>query len=847
MRIKQMALVASLGALAACGGETTSTGSTGGSTGGNNKCTVANAVDCTCAKDSDCPTSAGYTCDIDLSKKCIFQCLTADDCKGDNAPAATKTLCTGSALGCACEIDPATTLAACVTKVCATDTDCGTGNVCENGACKTNPTPAGVSACKVFPEVVLMHVGADTKFTAQAFAGEKPVRLPASAFTASAGDASVELKAGTTDTFTGKAATTGLVDGVKVVVGSATCFGKVQVYGNPTGAFRAVVVDSLSNLPMEGIKVTLDGSTTVKTTDASGVAEWTTGEKGTAAAPFTATAFGADIGYVTVAGTSSNDLLVPVQRNPLAVQGGVKGKLKNLFTDTSDVHVGIVGMSLAGGITDISFDLLLGPSEPTNITLGSRTFSDVPLPSGIMAGLSSSRFKESYKALGRAGFCASDLPKSKLGTCGIRSVWGLGGDVPIAKLSTVIDQVSGGSVANLNIGPILTELLPVFRNFRSTMVRDQQFTLGAPVADKVADAFLAPLDLDNELKDKGGGAVRLSVKTVVKIPTLPKLAGQFVDGAIVLAGSDVTGRGIVPLGLSAGVDKSTTTETADGTVKDEDGKSGQLVLHMAPAHDGAEGSPYLIGVLAASFSNISGGLSASGILHRPSGCASGSSSGLCYGGTIDTGKTFMGYPEGSKFDFSNRRFTVGAGVSGATMYRLIISADAGRWSVYFSGNNGFTLPAAPAGMTDRAAARAEYTLQALDTGSVTFDTLATFNGTNLGEVDQYMNRFVVKATALPTIKITSPAANASVAVGSSVNVEIAAHEAKTWALCVTGAATPVTSIQGCTVGGAVGTDGKSVATVPTGSTGAKVLHAVLTEGGAPLNPAIEATLAVTIQ
>jgi hypothetical protein len=850
MRIQKLALVATLAALSGCSSGSSTGGTTGtsGSTGGQ-KCTIATALTCSCTKDTDCPGNPLYLCNLD-TRLCEFNCASGDDCTSANAPDDTKALCTNAALGCACEIDPVTQQNECVTKVCGTNLDCGTTNVCVDGQCTAPTATSTIDSCKVFPEAAVLHVGSAFPFTAQAYKAGKPVFAPASAFTWT-GDG-----AASTGIFTPTAATTAAAPGVTATINGKTCNAQVQVYGAPAAlALRVVVVDSLAGVPVAGAKVVLgNGTVPAATTDASGVATFAAA----GAAPYTVSVFHADFGYVTIAGTTAADILVPLSRNATDKLGGVKGSVANLFTGpngtapSADVHAGIVGMSIAGGISDISFDLLLGASVPTHIAIGS-TEADVGLPSGVLLGLSTNKFKETYSALGRAGFC-DDATKTAAGTCGTRSIWGLGGDVPISKLP--ISQLAGGGLSggNLNIGPILTQLLPVFRNFHSMVVRDVPITLGAKGGDGNVDpAFLTTQDLDNGVPP----AVKLAIKTHVKIPELPKQNGSYVDGIIVLAGTEVPGRGLIPLGLSAGVDDPGTGVT-DGHVEDQDEtppKKDQLTMNLAPTHGGTEGSPYKVGIIAASFKNISGGLSASAIITSPTGCGPGSTTGICYGGTIDVGSaTFPKFPEGASFNYVTRHFTAGAD-AGATIYRTIFADTAGHRWIVFAGHTDFDLPTPPAGFGDRTRAddatgdRSGMTVQAITIDGSDFNTMAAFNGTNLDRYDLLMTKFAITDYAPPTIAIVSPAASAAVGAGSTVKVTIKNDSANgnNWRLCFTTSSTAVTSTQGCSAGSTT-LDGSNNTTgvLPT-ATGAGFIHAVLVDSsGAPLNPTVEASEAITV-
>ena len=106
--------------------------------------------------------------------------------------------------------------------------------------------------------------------------------------------------------------------------------------------------------------------------------------------------------------------------------------------------------------------------------------------------------------------------------------------------------------------------------------------------------------------------IGLGLKSTVNVPVLPTSQGTTLDAAIVIAGSEVAGRGMIPLGLTAGTD----TNDECGAPCTKDGKAvgidvlsdnpvklayhddGKLNLRMAPNHDGIEGSRYGVVTIA---------------------------------------------------------------------------------------------------------------------------------------------------------------------------------------------------------------------------------------------------------
>jgi hypothetical protein len=867
MRIRMLAFVAGTALLVACGKGNGGSGSTGGSNGTSGACNAATTA-CPCTDDSKCDTAHGYSCDTEQTKTCIFQCRQASDCVADYAPDSVRTACKASVLGCTCPYDASSGLSQCETKGCGTDGDCPSGGqVCQNGQCVTDPAST-VGFCQVFPEYQVFNAGQTVTYRVQGYtsdpaSGGTPVHVLDADVTWSPNNAPLTNSGAT---FTASNSGSGVdTNGPTATFHGVSCRGTSRVYPAATD-FRVVVIDAYSGTPLQGATVVVDGATLGGgTTDASGISH---GNVGSGA--HTVSVFEVDHDYVTVYQTTSSDLLIPVTRNTEKNEGGASGTVNNLFQANSKIHAGFFGMSIPGSITDLSTSLLIGPLQPLSGTVGGKSFN-LNVPGGVVLGLNDQKFKDHYTVVGASGWC-SDAVKTKAGTCGTRSVWGLAGDISIDKISPLIDQISGGTgVANINIGSVLKSLLPVFRTFNSLIVRDESFDLGPTTTDAVngtkpivAAAYLKALDLDAAASSAQGQAVKLGLKLTVKVPALPQVGGKTVDGALVLAAADVPGRGLVPLGLSAGIDNTGTTANpvTTGHVKDEAGVPDQLILNMAPAHNGAESGPYRMAVLASSFSNLGSGIVASGLVYTPGACTSGTG-GICYGATIGSTSTpFLSFPEGLLYDYGSRTLAVGsAGApSGANIMRLDFTGTDHRWFIYFSSTTAvLQLPTPPAPFEDRSfenGGRKGYFVLAFDVGSAQLDDAAKFGSpaANLQKLDRFITRFAIKDYPAPSIKITAPSAGATVAAGSTVTVKIAGADqfGNKWRLCFnTGAAITNSDLSACTAGGAVDSTGKATASLPASAASGQSgkAHAVLVDSnGALLQPgSVEDSVTLTIQ
>lgn len=669
-----------------------------------------------CHTASECPNATSFAC---VNECCIELCGSNQDC-------AARPECTAAALGCVCDEG------FCKAKVCSADSECANGQVCVEGGCATAATPATVTRCAVEPRYAVSHEGEPLAFSVKGYAGDTAVVLATGGAVWSAtGNGAIDANGN----FTGNG-TTGPAT-VTATIGTTTCTADVTNFA-AAAAFRVVVTDELTGLPIEGATVVVEGADPrpEQTTDATGAAAFV----GLANGAKTVSVFHADFSYVTIVGTQRDDLLLQLRRNiPQDTSGGFKGKFgpAELFAN-SDVHAGVAGTSIPGNLVDLSFEILLGPSITTIINIGGET--PVDLPSGITIGLGAQWFKEEYQALGVPGIC-SDRAKSEAGTCGTRTAWGVAGGVPIRELP--IDEIAGGG-GDLNVGQLLATLLPRFQKFQSGVVRDVEFDL----APNLADANGAPLpDFSKFTTANLVASHELALRGNVMIPTLPQLGGQYLTGAIVLGGANTGGRGVVPLGLTAGIDANVDDgQVPDGKVNDADGNStGELVLRMAPLHSGLEGSDYGVIALAVNLNGLFSSAEPVCTVADRSGCtALAGVVKMQPAFAFDSDVTFagfVGFEDNATFTAATRMYDPNGAVPNANVYRVNMkSAAMKEWNVFYGGANSFALPAAPAGFEDRSAAAA-LSVQSMKVEGTDLDGLVDFDSTNLSNLVDVTSAF----------------------------------------------------------------------------------------------------------
>jgi len=379
-------------------------------------------------------------------------------------------------------------------------------------------------------------------------------------------------------------------------------------------------------------------------------------------------------------------------------------------------------------VTDLDLDTLIGKQVNTRVELADQS-AELPLPEGIVLGLSETMFRGDYVINA---------------TPGTRTLWGLGGNADLSAITRALGPaLTGGSSSDINIGGVLAALLPLIGKLQSGVVSGVQ---AAPSATQSIDLKLNTL---------------LRLKTEARLPAMPSgsaVAGATFEGAIVLGAGVAPGQGIVPLGLTAGVDleggtpDSSGNPTGNGRIDplETGAEEGRVSLRMAPLHSGLETGKYMALALAASFTGLASSDSPtllSGLVAYPSSVTYGdTATQLAFPGE------FLGIP--SQAGLTERTF-VTAPVSGASFYKLDVgSVSEGQWTVYFDGSTPVEIPAAPAGFDDRltsnaGGAKRSLLLQSLRLKSTSggFEGAVGAAGPDLGTLDSDLEAFSVRSVA----------------------------------------------------------------------------------------------------
>ncbi len=411
--------------------------------------------------------------------------------------------------------------------------------------------------------------------------------------------------------------------------GGATCTSTVNVYP-ALGALdlRVVVIDQVSRQPLGDVKVAarIAGVTQNQTTDDDGSAVFVGGAAATAVSVFP------DNNQWHTVLEPPDDVIIytaPTLTGAADVDG-IKGTFDFSKVHTKgDIRLGLAGTAINPNITDLNFATIIGQSVPTIINIeGLAENQEVPLPEGLVIGLGDANFKGTYSSI-------NDRPGASVG-------WALAGQVQLSQIGGIIGQVAGDT-ENINAGAILAAVLPFFAKFDHALATGLDFDPApraecATPGDLSCDANFDTVTLEPDtllalsaefdapplpcapggFSDRGTCDIALKQITTGddKVVSAGACAGEadckdissFTSGAVVISGVVVPGIGLVPLGLSAGLDDSSEAgDTFDGIVEQAGEGApdpGKLLLDYAPPHDGIEGNIYMTVGIALDINSI---------------------------------------------------------------------------------------------------------------------------------------------------------------------------------------------------------------------------------------------------
>ncbi len=606
-----------------------------------------------------CPSPIDYTCEAGCCKK-IEKCKADADC----ADKLGTDVCPDKRFGCGCADD-----GTCVQRICASDADCTGGKVCNNGGCHDAPKATDVSAHLLRPFWIARpkdSVDAIAGLGAQARTKDGITLLDAK-FKWELKGKGFKLDGGkivATDE-AGAATITATVEGgtaksnpanlwnlgpmpakadIRVAVASegslAPLAGKVVAVGmadqaTPAAAITATLKDGVATF--EGVKFPADVH--VLATDHEPVSVLRIAAKADIVVP-TRPYFHADLQY-----DGAGKMLKEAE-----LVGGdvVTGEVK--YAGQGEAGLGITSLGVGGDLLSFNIDALVGPSvkRPFNDKAPSLVNPEPGKPQDIPGGVT---FLLKYPVVD--GYVLAASP-------GKRILWSLAGRVPLSDLGPAISQIVGAVDGGLDVGKVVSTLLPYLASFYSQVVMDTEFK--GKLSDPANKQDLAP-DMP----------LGLSAKIVP--PALPEVKkGVWADLILSVSGAMMPDGQFVPLGLTAAPD-AVDGAKPDGKVDGDPAEDGDQDMNItsAPLHSGLRVGKKNNFALVHAAINVGG-----------DGKKEGGS--IIIGDVGDLPKedkpgAFLGYSATSKYDKAKRTLTVDK-VTGAHFYRVILTGSKSRrWLV----------------------------------------------------------------------------------------------------------------------------------------------------------------------
>lgn len=599
----------------------------------------------------------------------------------------------------------------CKPPVCQNHDECPGGQSCLSGTCQTTPDVGDVASCEIVSRSTSLREGATLELSAVARNANGAV-LPTIPFEWTSANPNVVAVDGNVATGGAEGGTTDVT--AAVMGASVNCDGSVSLTNFPNlgnGEARVVLVADDDGTPVSDATVVFEaGGTLTATTGPDGSAT-----VNVAGAVDSITVVKEGWQFVSVLQPGTNDIFLPVPRNAdETVAGGFRGKVDLSATRKADIQLGIAGPAIPSNLLDFGLEALIGDSVNTVIDapeLG-LDMEEVDLPGGVMLGLGTKKFTVDGSGVRCQGDSVGD---DELGCFLARSPkgpsagWVLAGQLKLSQVTSIANELSnalgGGGTEDINIGSILTAVLPLVRSLNhginpSLTVEEFPKVNTADGSGDCSDPDLANYDDNCEAdftkyqKADMAASQALNVLSAVSVPDLPDLpsGNGCALGAILLSGVSLEGRGLVPLGLTAGVDVI-DDETPDCRVAGVDKpfgdnspklEDGVMPLSMAAPHSGVEGSQIFVLLLALDPDAIAdtNTFQLNAIVNRVDQVSAEQS----------VQGSYLGYPRGT-FDRTAGTVALDSAITGAALQRIEIQRGDDTWLIYAPGDaTNITLP-----------------------------------------------------------------------------------------------------------------------------------------------------------
>jgi len=609
----------------------------------------------------------------------VFTCQADADC---TQAGFDEGQCSDERYECRCDLDTG----GCFEWLCASNDECGEGEVCDAGACAA---VSDLLSLRLVNRVWLLTAGSSGQLHAEAFDSANPeLGLPVEVVWSSDDESVVSVD--DTGVVTG-----GDVEGTTMVgaqVGDDPSTRVVTEIRNVVPASEAALtVVALYERSMESVTgryVVVSATDTEMVTSGAIPQDGVISVDATAAGPYDVHIFaerGDWISWLNATG-DGEVLFLPVPRTAfgsISLSPELDVDADKTTLDGVNILRGVVdfadydkegefeltlsSFAFSSGLFDFSLETLLGPNveryfDPNHNLPGVDAGDTAEVPGGVTFGLGGPAIPEFH------------LSPSK----GSHRVWTLGGRIAFEQVAPVADQLFdafGGS--QLDFGLIVGTLFPAFVDFWSAV---------GDVEEVAGDGDMSVLEYQTRL------AVPLGLSTEITPALLPAMGDLGVaDAVFILAGALTPDLLFVPLGLNADTDsRDPETDIPDRRVDGDDTTEAIDPQHVpfAPLHSGLGGpfGRYAIAIVAAAIPD--------GDDPRPDG---GSAVLLRYAAgeqpplAVDA-PDFLGFPMGSEWNAENRTITATA-VDGAPIQRVLFKHKHGRhWTVWLNGRDEIVMP-----------------------------------------------------------------------------------------------------------------------------------------------------------
>lgn len=643
-----------------------------------------------------CPApKSDWTCTAGC---CIphFKCANDVDCE---AQGFDEGQCTDPRFACRCD-EPSGT---CFAWLCATNAECGDGQLCAGGACVATPSIPDGLPIRIVTRATVLTTGAASVVKVEAWDPASP-DVVAAAEVAWSSDAEDVVSVAADGTATG-GSKSGTAAITATTAGGETASIDIRNVVPAEGAVLTVVAVEEGDLaPMPG-SFALVGSESGDVLATGPIPEdGVISYSGDATGGVDVHLFGETTDWVSWLGASAGVLFLPAPRsfwgeisldpdaNVVEAETALVGA--NILRGTADFgaypKLGELELTLSSfpfstGLFDFNLQAIIGANvkryfdQEASIP-GVDEDSTAEIPGGITFGLDGPAIPEFVLA----------APKGR------NRVWTLGGRITSDEIAPYVGKLfeAFGGDQGLDFGFLVSALVPLFADFWTTLDTTGEIAGdGEPTVSELHPALRIPLGLS----------------TSVTVPDLPGFGGGLWADSLFSIGGALTADGLfVPLGMTAGSDTADAKKFPPDGVVDGDPSTPEresLPLPLAPLHTGLGGPHTSFGLATVAVALVQ----KKDDPRREAGSAILTRAAPGEPPPKDPAlPSFLGFALGSTWNAETRALSV-VPVDGADAHRVLFKGKTGRnWTIWLHGKTSWTVPVPadllgvePAGIADR--------------------------------------------------------------------------------------------------------------------------------------------------